>query len=276
MSNSTTTANGADEKNGFGAKLTTARKKRGMSVDAVASELNILKRHVEAIEAQAYDALPQFAFARGFVANYAKLVGLSGDELVKEFEANYPKHLKQDSIESIKSPVQPMGTLTRGRAPIRINFGLVLGLIALLILAATILKMIGGTKSVVADEAVSDTQVVESLTITEQAQGAAVGNAGSVIDIPMLSSESTAPAVVATGNEGTLEFWVKDKVNIVVKDGKDETLMTGVQNRGGYELKGQTPFSVEIDNASKVDVNFNKNPVSLKSYGSNKATLNFE
>lgn len=275
MSNSTTTANGADEKNGFGAKLTAARKKRGMSVDAVASELNILKRHVEAIEAQAYDALPQFAFARGFVANYAKLVGLSGDELVKEFEANYPKHLKQDSIESIKSPVQPMGTLTRGRAPIRINFGLVLGIIALLILAATILKMIGGTKSVVADEAVG-TQVVESLTITEQAQGAAVGNAGSVIDMPILSpSESTAPAV-ATGTEGVLEFWVKDKVNIVVKDGTGETLMSGVQNRGGYELKGVTPFSVEIDNASKVDVNFNKTPVSLKSHGSKKATLNFE
>lgn len=261
MSNSTPNANQNNDNQGFGAQLMTARKKRSLSVQDVATELNILKRHVEAIESQNYEALPQFPFARGFVSNYAKLVGLSADELVRQFDVSYPKHLKQDSVESIKSPVQPMGTLNRGRAPIRINFGLILGVIALLVLAAAILKMITGTTSNV-NEVSSNAQIVDSLSPKEQAIGASIDTV--VIDNTTQTATTTQTTpVVATGTKAVLDLWVKNNTTITVKDAKGETLMSGVQKRGGYQLEGETPLQIEMDKPNNVDLNFNKNPVKV-------------
>lgn len=248
----------------FGVKLLAARKAKKMSVEQVATELNILKRHVEAIESQDYEALPQFPFARGFVANYAKLVELPADELVHQFDSSYPKHLKQDSVESIKSPVRPMGTLNRGRAPIRINFGLILGVIALLALAMAILKMVSGTKSNITTEASNEVQIVDTLSPKEQAIGASIGNV--VVDTaltqttPVTTENTTQTApVVATGEKGDLALWVKSSTAITVKDATGEVLMSGNQGRGGYHLAGQPPLQVEIEKPKNVDITFNKN-----------------
>lgn len=281
MSNSTTTANGADNQNGFGAKLVAARKKRGMSVEQVADELRILKRHVEAIEAQDFAALPQFAFARGFVMNYAKLLELPVSEIVQEFETAYPKNLKADSPETIKPPVQPMGTLNRGRAPIRINFGLIVGLMALILLALAILKLVSGTTTtptqsdLVATEAVTD-----GLSDSEQALGASLEPVGSAIDTPTTNAGSvlttTETPVATQGAEGSLELWIKEKVVINVKDATGKVLLSGEQGRGGHQFKGVSPFSIEVNNPSRVNIDFNKNPVNMKTYGNEQTTITLQ
>lgn len=285
MNNVTTTADGSEQQHGFGAKLMAARAKQGLSVEQVASELNILKRHVEAIESQHYEALPQFAFARGFVASYAKFVGLPTNEVIKEFENDYPKHLRADTVETIKSPVQPMGTLTRGRAPVRLNLGLIFGIGALLLLALGILNLISGTKTTIATQEETPVQVVDGLSASEQAQGAAVANTGSAVGITTFESANTQstlsqPTTSATdtlsSNVGELELWVKDKTPITVKDSTGAILMTGEQSRGGYELKGIAPFLIDVDSPHKVSINFNKNPVDMKPYGTTKATLTLQ
>lgn len=269
MNHSTPKADQTGDEKGFGAKLTEARKKRHMSVDDVASELNILKRHVEAIESEDFEALPHFAFVRGFISNYARLVDLPHDSLISQFDNAYPKHLKQDSVDSIKSPIQPMGTLHRGRTPIRINIGLILGIIALVVLAAAILKMISGTKSNIPTQATDEVQIVDSLSTAEQAQGAAIGNVGSAIDTQNTTTTTTS-------GEGRLDIWVKASTTLSVKDSTGKVLISGEQKRGGHELKGTPPFSVEIGQADKVDLNFNNNPVNLKAHGSNPATLTLQ
>lgn len=281
MSNSTTTANGAENQNGFGAKLTQARKDKKLSVEQVSNELRILKRHVEAIEAQDFEALPQFAFARGFVMNYAKLVGLSVDEIVKDFETIYPKHLKADTVETINPPVQPMGTLTRGRAPIRLNFGLIAGVIALILLALAILKLVSGTTNTPAQTETS-TQVADGLSASEQAQGAALDGAGSALvptvnaGVAIAPSDTSPAATVPAGAEGSLDLWIKEKVVISVKDATGAVLLSGEQGRGGHQFKGVPPFSVEINNPSRVNIDFNKNPVNMKTYGNTQATITLQ
>lgn len=282
MSNSTTTANGADNQNGFGAKLVAARKQKKMSVEQVAAELNILKRHVEAIEEQNFEALPQFAFARGFVMNYAKLVELPVNEIVQEFESIYPKNLKADSPDTIKSPVQPMGTLTRGRAPIRINIGLIFGLIALILLAMAILKMVSGTTAT-PTQSETTTTVADDLSAIEQAQGASLDSTGFAnANLPttnagsaLVTTETSTPTVVQ-GAEGLVDLWIKDKVVISVKDATGAVLLSGEQGRGGHQLKGVSPFSVEINNPSRVNIDFNKNPVNMKTYGNSQTTITLE
>lgn len=244
MSNVTDTA----VKLGFGEALATARKKKALSIEQVATELNILKRYVDAMENENYSALPEKAFARGFVINYAKLVGLDSDHIVGQFLAGHPSNQVK---EDIRSPLQPMGTLHRGRMPIRLNIGLVIGLIAMLIFGVAILKMINGATNSQTSE-VKETEVIDTLSPSERTIGASVGSSGSALG-----------SAVSTQSSNVLDFWVKAPVVISVTDSTGKSLMSGKQERGGYQLSGQPPFKVEVENPDSVDLNYNKNPVSL-------------
>lgn len=259
------TQQSSSDQQGFGATLSHARKKRGLTVDEVAAELNILKRHVQALEDEDFAALPQRAFARGFVVNYAKLMEIDADEVVKQFESVYPSHLKQDKVEQIKAPLQPMGTLSRGRTSVRLPVGLIVGIVAVIILGIAMLKMISGAKNSAQTPTLTEAQVADSLSPTEQAQGAALTGTGSAL------------GVTAQAGAAVVDFWVKETVTLTVKDATGTTLMSGQQNRGGYQLTGQAPITVEIDNPERVDVNFNQSPVSLSGYPSGqKATLTLQ
>lgn len=70
--------------NSFGAQLSEARKKQNITLEEVAGELYILKRHLQALEAEDFAALPQAAFARGFAVNYAKYLGWTRIRLLRD------------------------------------------------------------------------------------------------------------------------------------------------------------------------------------------------
>lgn len=244
---------------GFGGKLRSARTSRGYSLDTVASELNILKRHVQAIEDENFDALPQFAFARGFVVNYAKFLGLDTGEFVKEFESIYPESKRTKSATDIKAPLVPMGTIERERNHIRFNPWLIAGFVGLVILGFVLLKIISNaTNKPQEPHDVAQTQV---LSPSEQAQGAAIGSSGSALNMDTTANQTQAPQT--TAGRGVVDIWSKGDVNIKITDKNGNVLMQGKQSRGGYQLKGDTPFHVEIDTPAQVDLNFNQRPVRL-------------
>jgi len=64
--------------------LKEARTTAGLSFEDVSAELNIRLRHLEAIEAGAFESLPPPAFTAGFVRSYATLLGLDGCALAQE------------------------------------------------------------------------------------------------------------------------------------------------------------------------------------------------
>ena len=69
-----------------GVVLARARNSQGLSLAEVAEHLKITESYVRAIEESAFDTLPQAAFVRGYIRNYAKMVGLSGQQLVNDFD----------------------------------------------------------------------------------------------------------------------------------------------------------------------------------------------
>lgn len=262
-------------KQGFGEALALARKKKSMSVDDVAQRLNRLRRQIEAIEAEDYESLPQYAFAKGFAGSYARLVGLDDAEIGRQFDAGYPNYLRGDSVEDIHSPLRPMGTLKRDRMPIRLNAGLIAGIVAVLIFGVAMLKMINNATKSDSEVAVQGEQVADSLSPNEQAIGAAVGDTPVVIG--STGTALTGSAVGATAGAGVLDFWLKESTNIKVVDSTGVTLMTGEQKKGGYQLTGKPPFKIEITQPSRVDLNFNKNPVNLASHTKgNKAVFTLQ
>ncbi|MFO1319908.1 MAG: DUF4115 domain-containing protein [Burkholderiales bacterium] len=65
-----------------GQQLHEARERLGLSVADVARHLKLHPRQVEALERDAFADLPGPVFVRGFMRNYARLVGLDGEALV--------------------------------------------------------------------------------------------------------------------------------------------------------------------------------------------------
>jgi cytoskeleton protein RodZ len=71
----------------FGASLKAAREARNMAVADVAAKLKLTSRQIEALEEEDLGHLPSEVFVRGFVRNYARLVGLEPDSLITPVDA---------------------------------------------------------------------------------------------------------------------------------------------------------------------------------------------
>jgi cytoskeleton protein RodZ len=65
-----------------GSLLRDTREAGGLSIDVVAQQLKLAPRQVRAIEEDDYARLPGRTFVRGFVRNYARLLGLDPDAVV--------------------------------------------------------------------------------------------------------------------------------------------------------------------------------------------------
>ena len=68
---------------GVGDILRSTREAGGHTVADVAQALKLTQRQVEALESERFELLPGVAFARGFLRNYARLLGLDPEPLLQ-------------------------------------------------------------------------------------------------------------------------------------------------------------------------------------------------
>ena len=89
----------------IGARLAAARKKCELDIGVVANELNLDANIIVAIENDDTAALPAAIFVKGYLRNYARLVGLPEDEMVSDYAAQTgePPPLTVVSVKS-KTP----------------------------------------------------------------------------------------------------------------------------------------------------------------------------
>ncbi len=69
----------------LGDYLKQARKKKGLSLEQIASRTKIQEHHLLALESEDFGNLPAKVFAKGFVRSYAKSLGLEEDEALQRF-----------------------------------------------------------------------------------------------------------------------------------------------------------------------------------------------
>lgn len=69
----------------FGPWLRRQREARGVSLREISDSTRISLRYLEALEEGRFDVLPAPVFARGFLREYARVVGLDPDEVVNAF-----------------------------------------------------------------------------------------------------------------------------------------------------------------------------------------------
>ena len=72
--------------NEIGSTLRRAREAKGMAVSDVAKVLRIDPRHIEAVESEDYSKVSGSVFVRGYVRNYARLLGLDPVPLIAAFD----------------------------------------------------------------------------------------------------------------------------------------------------------------------------------------------
>ena len=243
----------------FGAMLQQARKVKQVSLEDAASELFILKRHLQALENEDFTVLPQAAFARGFAINYAKYLGLDPVRIASSFDAAYPNELKSRTAGNIQSPLRPMGTLQRDtHNRIRFNPLLIAAVIGVIILAIFLFRMVSTASKENTEQPVS---TAEDISAVEQAQGAAIN-----ADVTGVNASGSALNLGDNVATATLDVKLTDAAVVTISDATGSSLITGSQNAGNYQLSGTPPFNVQIDNINNVSLMLNQKAVALNSY----------
>jgi transcriptional regulator with XRE-family HTH domain len=78
------------ERDTFGPRLRRERERRGISLETLAARTNVSMELWKGLETNDFTKWPGGLFARAFVRDYARVVGLDPDELVDDFCRLYP------------------------------------------------------------------------------------------------------------------------------------------------------------------------------------------
>ncbi len=127
---------GSTEAGSFGGWLRRQREMREISLRDIADRTKISLRYLEAMEGDRFDLLPAPIFAKGFLREYARYVGLSPDDVVNHYlSVHHPEELPGESHEDTKVRTRPK-PVDPGQPPVRRNwsYGLVLTLAGLVLL----------------------------------------------------------------------------------------------------------------------------------------------
>jgi len=125
-----------------GAALRAARTDKHLSVAAAAEALRSREALINALENDNYSFFSADMYARGFIRNYARVVGLDPDPLLAAYQTQYAKN-----DPDIMNPAQHEvgGGLTLASAPrTNVRALIVAGVVALLALITVVSVVLGG------------------------------------------------------------------------------------------------------------------------------------
>ncbi|HEX6899598.1 MAG TPA: helix-turn-helix domain-containing protein [Thermoanaerobaculia bacterium] len=237
---------GGGESGSFGEWLRRQREMREISLRDIADRTKISRRYLEAMEADRFDLLPAPIFAKGFLREYARYVGLSPDDVVNHYlSVHHPEQLAGDPKEDTRVRTRPK-TVDPGQPPVRRNWsqGLALavaGLVLLVLIA--VLAWFADRKR---DEPSPDTQAPPI---------AAPPPAPVAVPTPAPPPEPRAPIEVVMEFSG--ECWVD-----ALMDGKTRR----AENRfpgEALQLEAQKSIALQLGNAGVVEVLVNDYPMRL-------------
>jgi cytoskeleton protein RodZ len=125
-----------------GQTLRSARTSRGIELDDVEQATKIRVKYLQAMEDDRWDELPGAAYARGFLATYARYLDLDDQALVAEYKRLYEG---DESAQPIPEEMLPERGQIR-TSPIRPGMALLLGAVAAVALALVlVLTVFGGS-----------------------------------------------------------------------------------------------------------------------------------
>lgn len=260
-----------------GDALRAAREMRGLSVGDVAQALKLAPRQVEAIETNAFAELRGATFARGFVRNYARFLGLDPQPLLQAID----QQLAPQQVE-LAPPSNAAGSMPQ---PGKRSSLLAPALAAVLLLLAAVLagwqlgwfqppSPVATTPDAPAVQPMAPPGAVLPAPAVEVPPAVAPGAPENVLPLippplqqeappsaPPAPSTSAAPAAPATER---IELVFEKSSWVEVRDGSGRLLLSRVIPEGATQtLAGQGPFSLVVGKADGVKVSYNGRAVDL-------------
>jgi cytoskeleton protein RodZ len=118
---------------GPGERLRAARLSKGFDLGKIASELHLTNAVVERLEADDYDDVGARVFVRGYLRNYARIVEVPVDSILRQFDEKWPDDRARQSMLRESPRLPPDGRGSRGWAS-AVTWVLVLGAVALFLM----------------------------------------------------------------------------------------------------------------------------------------------
>lgn len=232
------------EPDSFGAWLRRQREMREITLREISDATKISLRYLEALEQERFDLLPAKVFARGFLRQYARYVGLDPDEAVNRLlvaekdENGEDEDERSDVAGGGWKPVKPTGGTWKN---VVLVVGLAALLLALVFLVPWVMERLGSER------------------VEEPPPGVALSEPAA--ELPAPPPAPVAPEVPAAPLEVTLDFrqncWVEASV-----DGEPRVAEMRVQGES-LRLQAQERVTLRLGNAGAVEVEVNGRPYDL-------------
>jgi cytoskeleton protein RodZ len=276
-----------DEADSFGRALAAARQARGLSQADVAAQLRLRLRQVQAIEAENLEALPESAFVRGFVRNYARLVELPAGPLLASLSARLrpPQPLPADGDDA--GAASPVRLATSERlSRLAVVGGAVTALLIFALLGWWTMRTdaparVAAPVAPAASTAPAVAAAAAATAAPAPPHAAAAPPAAPTAAVePPAASDAAASAAAGAAHAGepgadtpiagaplaptALRFTFRDRSWVEVRQGDGGLLLSQTHEAGTQQIvRGKPPYSVVIGNASQVDLEFRGKPVDL-------------
>ena len=277
-----------------GQQLRTAREAKGLSVAEAAKTLKLSTRQVDALEADDWLSLPYKTIARGFVRNYARLLGLNADPLMRSLDqTTMPQTPELEMVVGVPVNISHERQADR-RDYVRVVSGLVILALAVLVTflfprdiwQSTLSAFKAAMQSnelfepeqsakpaAPAAEAVMPTVVappattilpvapaVPSQLATDQIPPSQLVVASVPTNIPT-AVPAMAPTNVSTS---TLKFSFTQPAWVEVRDRSGEIVFSQLNQAGSQrDIEGRPPFTLVVGNAAYVSLQYKGKPVDL-------------
>ncbi|MEI7430620.1 MAG: RodZ domain-containing protein [Betaproteobacteria bacterium] len=272
-----------------GQSLRTAREAKGLTVSEVSKILKLSMHQVESLESDDWARLPCNTIIRGFVRNYARLVGLNPVELMAMLDGlQMPKNAELEMSPGTNVSI-PKENGAQHRDYLRVVAGfsaLVLAVSVYFFLPDQVLESaLSMLKSATqSSEATSETVAKKepetltppTATVINETPGAAPQAAAVSPDAPAPAAQTQIPAGVSgktitppaqllpAGSGSLLKFNFSQPSWVEIRDRSGEIIFSQLSQAGTQrEVEGRPPFALVIGNATHVTLQYKGKAIDL-------------
>jgi len=171
-----------------GETLRTAREKKGYDIDYVSDTLKIRAKYLQALEEGDYSIFPSPLYIKGFLKNYAKLLGIDESEILALYRREYtydPKEKEREFLP-IDNPVKTVKFVLKPGYIVTFFTAMVILLIVIYLIYE---YKTFSTPPTLAVNSPSQNQVVNTQTITVNGNTGSSGNKVAIngVQVPFVS-----------------------------------------------------------------------------------------
>jgi cytoskeleton protein RodZ len=266
---------GSDPAQSVGATLRAAREARQLGLADVAQRLKLGVRQIEALENGDWAGLPGSTFVRGFVRNYARMLGIESESLLAHLDATLEKPVVHLDMPESASGTMPAPAAATGR---RDRSFMALGVV-LALLAGVVYMVLPNDLSALRDKAQGlldaaarrDDKAPPAPAVAKDAAPEPVfppGQTPQQVMNPQLQAlpqlEPAKADVAAPAAAGALRLAFSGESWVEVRDRDGKVLFSERRTTGGDQaLDGVPPLSLVIGKASVVSLTWRGKAVDL-------------